>query len=75
MCDDCEETPAAYVAYFNKPGGKRWRPARIVATAPGPLDARASQGEPAAVPVMVQEVRHFSCDDPHKRSPATMGAV
>ena len=28
MCDECEEFPAQYVAYFNKAGGKLWRPAQ-----------------------------------------------
>ena len=73
MCDECEEMPAAYVAYFNKPGGKRWRPARIVTTAPGAIDARGPQSQSAAVPVMVREVRHFSCDDAQDRSSAAMG--
>ena len=45
MCDECEEMPAAYVAYFNKP--------RRQALAPGPDrddcaggDRRAGAAEP-----------------------------
>jgi hypothetical protein len=55
MCDECEEFPAQYVAYFNKAGGKLWRPAQKVATAPWAIDIR---------PVTIREVRHFSCDEP-----------
>jgi hypothetical protein len=58
MCDECEEFPAQYVAYFNKAGGKLWRPAQKVATTPWAIDIRP------AVPVVVREVRHFSCDEP-----------
>jgi hypothetical protein len=32
MCDECEEFPAQYVAYFNKAGGKLWRPAQKAST-------------------------------------------
>jgi hypothetical protein len=58
MCDECEEFPAQYVAYFNKAGGKLWRPAKKVATTPWAIDIRP------AVPVEVREVRRFSCDEP-----------
>jgi hypothetical protein len=27
MCDECDESSSFYLAYFNKPGGKFWRPA------------------------------------------------
>ncbi len=57
MCDECEEFPAQYVAYFNKAGGKLWRPAQKVATMPWAIDIRP-------VEVAVREVRHFSCDEP-----------
>jgi hypothetical protein len=60
MCDECEEFPAQYVAYFNKAGGKLWRPAQKVATAPWAIDIRPV--EPVAV--VVREVRRFSCDEP-----------
>jgi hypothetical protein len=58
MCDECEEFPAQYVAYFNKAGGKLWRPAQKVATTPWAIDIRP------VVPVVVPEVRLFSCDEP-----------
>ena len=61
MCDECEEFPAQYVAYFNKAGGKLWRPAQKAATAPWAIDIR---------PVEVREVRHFSCDEPGAPPPA-----
>lgn len=28
MCEDCDAVPIRYVAYFNKAGGKLWRPAQ-----------------------------------------------
>jgi hypothetical protein len=34
MCEQCEEFPARFVAYFNKPGGKLWRPPDKAATTP-----------------------------------------
>jgi hypothetical protein len=52
MCEECE-APVQFVAYFNKPGGKLWRPPRLSATAPESTAARAG------VPVL-----GFSCDDP-----------
>jgi hypothetical protein len=73
MCDACEEMPAAYVAYFRKAGGKHWRPTRSVATAPVATDPL--QAGSAPVPVVVREVRQFSCDDPRDRSAAAMGAA
>jgi len=60
MCDECEEFPAQYVAYFNKAGGKFWRPAHKAATTPWAIDIRA----PEPVAVEVREVRQFTCDDP-----------
>ncbi len=60
MCDECEESPARYVAYFNKPGGKLWRPAQQAATAPSAV----SSGGVEPTPVVVREVRHFRCDAP-----------
>jgi hypothetical protein len=62
MCDECEEFPAQYVAYFNKAGGKLWRPAQKPATRPWAIDIRPP--EASAVPVVVREVRQFTCDDP-----------
>jgi hypothetical protein len=59
MCDECEEFPARYVAYFNKAGGKLWRPAQKVATTAWAIDIRPVE----PVPVVVQEVRHSSCDE------------
>jgi hypothetical protein len=65
MCDECEEFPAHYVAYFNKAGGKLWRPAQKAATRGWAIDIRPQEAhEPVGVPVVVREVRHFTCDDP-----------
>lgn len=75
MCDECEEMPPAFVAYFRKAGGKHWRPARLAAAAPGATDPHIPRAETAAVPVVLREVRHFSCDDPLDRPSAMMGAV
>jgi hypothetical protein len=66
MCDECEEFPAQYVAYFNKAGGKLWRPAGKAATAPWAIDIRPVE----PVPVAIREVRHFSCDEPAAPLPA-----
>ena len=67
MCDECEEFPAQYVAYFNKAGGKLWRPAQKAATQPWAIDIRPVE----PVPVMLREVRQFTCDDPTAaRTPA-----
>ena len=33
MCEGCDEFPAQFVAYFNKAGGKFWRPAQKAPTA------------------------------------------
>jgi hypothetical protein len=66
MCDECEEFPAQYVAYFNKAGGKLWRPAYKAATTAWAIDIRPVE----PVPVGVQEVRHFSCDEPTVQQPA-----
>jgi hypothetical protein len=60
MCDECEEFPAQWVAYFNKVGGKLWRPAQQAETRPWAIDIRPT----APVPVVVREVRLFTCDDP-----------
>jgi hypothetical protein len=59
MCDECEEFPAQFVPYFNKAGGKLWRPAQKAATRPWAIDIR-----PEPVPVELREVRQFACDDP-----------
>ena len=71
MCDECEEFPAQYVAYFNKAGGKLWRPAQKAAT-PWAIDIRPVE----PVPVVVREVRQFVCDDPvAPRAPAAQEVV
>ena len=57
MCEECEEFPAQFVAYFNKAGGQLWRPAHKTATTPWAIDVRAPQAGPVAV-------REFFCDDP-----------
>jgi hypothetical protein len=57
MCDECDESTGLYLAYFNKPGGKQWRPAQKAATAPLAVDSRAVE----PVPVTVREVRRFTC--------------
>jgi hypothetical protein len=59
MCDECDEPSAGlYLAYFNKPGGTRWRPAHTAPTVPAVVDRYAV--EPA--PVAVREVRLYGCD-------------
>ena len=70
MCEECEEFPAQYVAYFNKAGGKLWRPAQKVATTPWAIDIRPVE----PVPVVAREVRHFSCDEPAVAPPAARKA-
>jgi hypothetical protein len=50
MCDECEEFPAQYVAYFNKAGGKLWRPAQKAATAPWAIDIRPVNPPPYPPP-------------------------
>jgi hypothetical protein len=54
MCDECDAIPVQYVAYFNKAGGKLWRPAQKQATA-WAIDIRPPE-TPAA--------RAFACE-PH----------
>jgi hypothetical protein len=34
MCEECGEAPVQFVAYFNKPGGKHWRPPQRAAPSP-----------------------------------------
>jgi hypothetical protein len=46
------------MAYFNKPGGKRWRPPQTAAAAPPAADPHAV----APVPVTAREVRRYTCD-------------
>ena len=58
MCDECDESPGLYLAYFNKPGGRLWRPAQNTATAPLAIDRYAVE----LVPVTVREVRRYTCD-------------
>ena len=57
MCEECEEFPPQFVAYFNKAGGKFWRPAQKVAPNSWAIDIR---------PVTPVEVttRPFVCDAP-----------
>lgn len=61
MCEECEEFPPQYVAYFNKAGGKFWRPAQKTMPAPWAIDIRPAE---PPVPVTAREVRQFNCDDP-----------
>jgi NAD-dependent dihydropyrimidine dehydrogenase PreA subunit len=56
MCEECEEFPPQYVAHFNKPGGKYWRPAQKVAPNSWAIDVR-----PVA-PVAVT-TRPFVCEE------------
>jgi hypothetical protein len=58
MCDECDESSGLYLAYFNKPGGNRWRPPPKAAVAPLAVDRRAVK----PVPVAVREVRRYNCD-------------
>jgi hypothetical protein len=66
MCDECEEFPAQYVPYFNKAGGKLWRPAQKASNA-WAIDIRPTE----PVPVVLREVRQFTCDDPFAASRAS----
>jgi hypothetical protein len=43
MCEECEDFPVRYVAYFNKPGGKLWRPSQKTAGA-RPLEIDGTSG-------------------------------
>jgi hypothetical protein len=58
MCDECDDSSGLYLAYFNKPGGKHWRPAQKAATAPLAVDRHTVE----PVPVTVREVRRYACD-------------
>jgi hypothetical protein len=58
MCDECDESSGLYLAYFNKPGGTRWRPPQNSATAPLAVDRQGVE----PVPMTVREVRRYSCD-------------
>jgi hypothetical protein len=76
MCDECEEFPAQYVAYFNKAGGKLWRPAQKAATTPWAIDIRPAEPPPYPPPLAgegrvgaVREVRHLRCDEPTVQQP------
>ena len=79
MCDECEEFPAQYVAYFNKAGGKLWRPAQKVATTPWAIDIRPAEPSPYPSPLAgegrAREARHFSCDEPTMPLPAERKAL
>jgi hypothetical protein len=57
VCDECDEPSSLYLAYFNKPGGKHWRPAQNAATAAPATDRHAI----APVAVTAREVRRFAC--------------
>lgn len=50
MCDECEEFPALYLAYFNKAGGKLWRPAQKAATTPWAIDISGIEPPPYPPP-------------------------
>jgi hypothetical protein len=69
MCDECEEFPAQYVPYFNKAGGKLWRPAQKASNA-WAIDIRPQESASEPVPVTLREVRQFTCDDPFAASRA-----
>jgi hypothetical protein len=59
MCEECGEAPVQFVAYFNKPGGKLWRPPHRAPTIPSPIDAlppRFSCDDPAAAPAPPEKV-------------------
>jgi len=66
MCDDCDAVPAQFVAYFNKAGGKLWRPAQKQAPAwaidirpPSPLpDGDRGEGEGEG-----EETGRFVCEE------------
>ena len=66
MCDECDDSSGLYLAYFNKPGGKRWRPPQKAASAPLMVDQPPSYPSPLAGEgregAMVREVGRYSCD-------------
>jgi hypothetical protein len=75
MCEACDEFPPLFIAYFNKAGGKLWRPTRPApAAGSGAADpyAQASQPTPVAV-------REFFCEagapEPPAREPDCEGAA
>jgi hypothetical protein len=47
MCEECGEAPVQFVAYFNKPGGKHWRPPQRAAASPSPRLRGEGWGEGA----------------------------
>lgn len=51
MCEECAEAPVRFVAYFNKPGGRLWRPAQPASAGPSVIGAPS---DPAPS-------RQFSC--------------
>jgi hypothetical protein len=68
MCEECGETPVQFVAYFNKPGGKHWRPPQLAATSsPSPLLRGEGRGEGALRPA------HARGEAPSLPSPASGG--
>ncbi len=70
MCEECEEFPPQYVAYFNKTGGKVWRPARKTAGATWAIDIRPTE---PATPGAAGSTRGFNCDDPASAVHASTG--
>ena len=48
MCEDCKESAPQFVAYFNKAGGKLWRPAQKAPTA-WAIDIQAPGPRPSFV--------------------------
>ena len=80
MCDECDEFPAQYVAYFNKAGGKFWRPAQKAVTRPWAIDIRPGEPAPHSPPAregrvgVAREVHQFTCDEPSARLAAERGA-
>ncbi len=64
MCEGCDEFPAQFVAYFNKAGGKFWRPAQKAPTA-WAIDIRPPE------PV---ETTSFRCEEPAEQSVPEEGA-
>lgn len=66
MCDECDIVPVRYVAYFNKAGGKYWRPAQK------PAPAWAIDIRPAETAAAV-EANGFACEGAGRDSVGVVG--
>jgi hypothetical protein len=63
MCEECGEAPVQFVAYFNEPGSKHWRPPQRAASVAAPSQAEPRYSEGSATPI----------SDPTRRQPTWIG--